>query len=73
MTHRKSTQELIKDIQQAGGCSHPIRLRGEFVNSATGEVNERPLVVACKDRRSVISPRVPTSTKPTPGSSFRPA
>ena len=56
MTHQKSTQELIKDIQQAGGCSHPIRLRGEFMDFATGEVNERPLVVACKDRRSVICP-----------------
>jgi len=53
---RKSTTELVKDIQQAGGCSHPIRLRGEFVNVATGEVNERPLLVACKDRRAVLCP-----------------
>ena len=56
MTHRKSTHELVKDINQAGGCSHPIRLRGEFVNVATGEVNERPLLVACKDRRAVLCP-----------------
>lgn len=56
MTHRKSTHELVKDIQQAGGCSHPIRLRGEFVNVATGEVNERPLLVACKDRRALLCP-----------------
>ena len=56
MTHRKSTHELVKDIQQAGGCSHPIRLRGEFVNAATGEVNERPLLVACKDRRALLCP-----------------
>ena len=54
MTDRKSTQDLVKDIQQAGGCSHPIRLRGEFVNVATGEVNERPLLIACKDRRAVV-------------------
>jgi uncharacterized Zn-finger protein len=46
----------VKDIQQAGGCSHPIRLRGEFINAATGEVNERPLLVACKDRRAVLCP-----------------
>jgi hypothetical protein len=46
----------VKDIQQAGGCSHPIRLRGEFINVATGEVNERPLLVACKDRRAVLCP-----------------
>ena len=54
MTRRKATHELVQDIQQAGGCSHPIRLRGEFVNVATGEVNERPLLVACKDRRAVV-------------------
>ena len=56
MTRRKSTHEVVKDIQQAGGCSHPIRLRGEFVNVATGEVSERPLLVACKDRRAVLCP-----------------
>jgi replication initiator protein RepSA len=56
MTRQKSTHELVKDIQQAGGCSHPIRLRGEFVNVATGEVNERPLLVACKDRRAILCP-----------------
>ena len=56
MTQRKSTHELVKDINEAGGCSHPIRLRGEFVNVATGEVNERPLLVACKDRRAVLCP-----------------
>jgi len=53
---RKSTSELVGEIKQAGGCSHPIRLRGEFVNVATGEVNERPLLVACKDRRAVVCP-----------------
>jgi uncharacterized Zn-finger protein len=31
-------------------------LRGEFVNVATGEVNERALLVACKDRRAVLCP-----------------
>jgi hypothetical protein len=56
VTQRKSTHELVKDIQQAGGCSHPIRLRGEFMNVATGEVNERPLLVACKDRRALLCP-----------------
>lgn len=56
MPRRKSTIELVKEIQQAGGCSHPIRLRGEFVNGATGEVNDRRLLVACKDRRAVLCP-----------------
>lgn len=56
MSPRKSPSEMIKEINQAGGCSHPIRLRGEFVNTNTGEVNQRPLMVACKDRRAVICP-----------------
>lgn len=56
MADRKSTIELVKEIQQAGGCAHPIRLRGEFVNVTTGEVNERLLLVACKDRRAVLCP-----------------
>lgn len=56
MTQRKSTHELVKDVNEAGGCSHPIRLRGEFVNVPTGEINERPLLVACKDRRAVLCP-----------------
>lgn len=56
MSPRKSPSEMVKEINQAGGCSHPIRLRGEFVNTATGEVNQRPLMVACKDRRAVICP-----------------
>ena len=56
MSARKSPAEIVKEINQAGGCSHPIRLRGEFVNAITGEVNQRPLMVACKDRRAVICP-----------------
>ena len=56
MQHRKSTSELVGEIKQTGGCSHPIRLRGDFVNYATGEVNERRLLVACKDRRAVLCP-----------------
>jgi len=72
MIHRKSTHELVKDINEAGGCSHPIRLRGEFVNVATGEVNERSVLVACKDRRAVLCPRAPTSTRRTLGSWSRP-
>jgi hypothetical protein len=73
MIHRKSTHELVKDIQQAGGCSHPVRLRGEFINVAIGEVNERPLLVACEDRRAVLCPSCsPTFTKPMRGLWSRP-
>ena len=56
MSLRKSTNEIVNEINQAGGCSHPIRLRGEFINTGTGEVNKRSLLVACKDRRVVVCP-----------------
>ena len=56
MTQSMTTAELVGAIKQAGGCSHPIRLRGEFLNAATGEIRERPLLVACKDRRAVLCP-----------------
>ncbi|MHB8378581.1 MAG: replication initiator [Acidimicrobiales bacterium] len=45
---------LLREVEQAGNCSHPIRLRGESVNLATGEVGESLLRVACKDRRDVV-------------------
>lgn len=47
---------LIQELQGSSNCSHPIRLRGEVVNTATGEVSERNLRVACKDRREVVCP-----------------
>jgi len=43
-------------VQLAGSCSHPIRLSGEMVNIATGEVGISSLRIACKDRRHVICP-----------------
>ena len=56
MTNRMTTIQLVDEIKRAGGCSNPIRLNGQFVNTVTGEVNERALLVACKDRRSVVCP-----------------
>jgi len=47
---------LVREVALAGNCSHPIRLRGEMVNLATGEVGENLLRVACKDRRQVVCP-----------------
>ena len=47
---------LLNEITSAGGCSHPIRLNAEFVNQATGEVDQRLLRVACKDRRALVCP-----------------
>ena len=47
---------LVRGLALAGNCSHPIQLRGEMVNMATGEVGESLLRVACKDRREAVCP-----------------
>jgi hypothetical protein len=48
--------KLIREVELAGSCSHPIRLSGEMVNVTTGEVGMSSLRIACKDRRAVICP-----------------
>jgi len=48
------TGSLLRAVEEAGNCSHPIRLRGETVNLATGEVRASKLRLACKDRREVV-------------------
>ena len=47
---------LVREVELAGSCSHPIRLSGEMVNTATGEVATSSLRIACKDRRQVVCP-----------------
>lgn len=47
---------LVKEVNEAGGCSHPIRIQGETVNTATGELRQGALKLPCKDRRAVICP-----------------
>ncbi|MGH9021398.1 MAG: replication initiator [Acidimicrobiales bacterium] len=49
-------RRLIEELRHSSNCSHPIRLRGDMVNLATGEVGERTLKVACKDRRDALCP-----------------
>ena len=56
MSRTASNIHLLKEISRTGGCVHPIRLRGEVVNAATGEVNERSLLLSCKDRRRLVCP-----------------
>ena len=52
----RSRFELLHEITSAGGCSHPVRLKGEFIDTSTGEVNQRRIRIACKDRRIVVCP-----------------
>ena len=47
---------LLREVGLSGNCSHPIRLSGEMVNLATGEIGPGALRVACKDRRQAICP-----------------
>ena len=47
---------LIDEVRAASSCSHPIRLRGQMVDLATGEISSRQLRVACKDRRELVCP-----------------
>jgi uncharacterized Zn-finger protein len=51
-----SHQELLRQIELAGSCTHPVRLSGEMVNLSTGEVGNKLLTVSCKDRREQICP-----------------
>lgn len=49
-------RRTLQEVVLAGNCSHPIRLRGEMVNFATGEVEQSSLRISCKDRRHVVCP-----------------
>lgn len=47
---------LLREVQLAHNCSHPIRVTGDMARLATGEVVRRTLRLACRDRRKVICP-----------------
>lgn len=47
---------IVRELNQAGGCSHPIRIQGQTLNRATGELRFGTLKVPCKDRREAICP-----------------
>jgi hypothetical protein len=49
-------RSVLAEVDQAGLCAHPIRLRGVTLNRATGELDEADLFVACKDRRAAVCP-----------------
>lgn len=47
---------LLAEVNQAGLCSNPIRLRGLTLDRATGELRDGELLVPCKDRRASVCP-----------------
>jgi hypothetical protein len=49
-------RSVLSEVEQAGLCAHPIRLRGLTLDRTTGELAEGTIVVACKDRRVSVCP-----------------
>lgn len=49
-------RSVLSEVDQAGLCAHPIRLRGLTLDRLTGELAEGTIVVACKDRRTSVCP-----------------
>jgi hypothetical protein len=48
--------EAVTDVARAACCRHPVRLLGSALDRATGELSERRVLVACKDRREAVCP-----------------
>jgi len=49
-------RSILAQVDQAGLCVQPVRLRGLTLDRFTGELVEADLVVACKDRRAAVCP-----------------
>jgi hypothetical protein len=47
---------ILAEVNQAGGCAHPIRLRGNLLDRVNGELVDTGIVVPCKDRRAAVCP-----------------
>jgi hypothetical protein len=47
---------VLAEVDEAGLCSRPIRLRGVRLDRLTGELTEGELLVPCKDRRFSVCP-----------------
>jgi hypothetical protein len=49
-------REILAEVNQAGGCAHPIRLQGNRLERVNGELVDTGIVVPCKDRRAAVCP-----------------
>jgi hypothetical protein len=49
-------RSVLSEVNQAGLCSNPVRLRGLTLDRRTGQLVEDELVVACKNRRAAVCP-----------------
>jgi len=56
MSSASHWRRLLAEVDQAGLCSNPVRLRGITLDRSTGELAEGGLLVPCKDRRAAVCP-----------------
>ena len=56
MSELAKVRARLRELEEAAGCVHPVRLFGHRLDPATGEYWQGALKVACKDRRSAICP-----------------
>lgn len=49
-------RSVLAEVDQAGLCAHPVRLRGLTLDRTTGELADGGLLVPCKDRRAAVCP-----------------
>lgn len=56
MSSASHWRALLAEVNQAGLCSNPIRLRGLTLDRTTGELRDGELLVPCKDRRASVCP-----------------
>jgi hypothetical protein len=49
-------REILAEVNQAGGCAHPVRLEGIVLDRVNGELIDTGIVVPCKDRRAAVCP-----------------
>jgi hypothetical protein len=49
-------REILAEVNQAGGCVHPIRLQGNRLERDNAELVDTGIVVPCKDRRAAVCP-----------------
>jgi len=56
VTSAAEWREILAEVNQAGGCTHPVRLRGVVLDRVNGELVERGILVPCKDRRAAVCP-----------------
>ncbi len=56
MTSAPDWRAILAEVNQAGGCAHPIRLLGVVLDRVTGELVESGILVPCKDRRAAVCP-----------------